>query len=388
LNKQILHFFLFIIIIVAIQDTFIGKNDVNRIIVIYTQFIAVLLCLAAFLLFFNRKMQFYYNFNYWFLVFLALLTFSAFFSSQPLRYYPRVLYSLLPFFVFFNVAKTGVYLEKTLQYFSIIMVLITVFGLYLGYFNRLDTYGNITNYADNLSYQLLSVMVVIVILKPILLNHLLLGISYLAILFSLKRGAVISASVLILFYFLQHQKHTYQKRKLLERLGSLGLMTIVPYLMFKYSEQFLYRFLIDQTGSGRFYLYTNIINVWQEANLFDKVFGKGFFSIDKGLTYAHSDWFELLHDHGIFGIIIFTGVLVSLFKARKIIKMFYQKQYFLFLGVYSVLFLKSTFSGTYMTKFDALTYGIFGLILGSAYYNKTSVVKLHNEAIQLKSEND
>jgi len=285
------------------------------------------------------------------------------------------LYSLLPFFIFFNVGKAGFSLEKNFQYFSTLLVCIFIYGLYMGYGERQFMFDDLINRADNLSYSLLSVMTLVLVLKPKKQNYIIMTIVYIAILFSLKRGAVVAGSVLFIFYIYQNIDSGISKRKLSRIIGVLSVLPLVPYFILKYSEQLFFRFNNDFTGSGRIYIYNNIINIWREGDLISKVFGNGFFSINGGQTYAHSDWFELLHDHGILGIIIFSGVLISLFKERLIIKRFYPALYIPFIATISVIFLKSIYSGTYMTKFDALTYGVVGLIMGSTYYNRQRVLK-------------
>ena len=370
MNKQIFSFFLFIIILTAIEDVFIGVNDENRIIVVATQLVGVLLGFIAFIRYLKQKSVFV--FNSWFTTFILLLTFYAIFSNNFFTQFPRVLYSVLPFYIFFNAAKYGGITEKKLQFFAVIMIIVSVYQLYIGYFERQELYGDLMNVADNIAYQLLSVMVVVAVLKPKLINLILISIVYLAITFSLKRGAMVSATILIIFYFFEIRRIYKNKISYLKILGSASFLIIIPSLIITYSELLFYRFIIDESGgSSRTTMYTEIFSDWLDFTLFNKIIGNGFFSIGDGTTYAHSDWFQLLHDHGVLGIIIFIGVFVSLFNVRKYIRIYCTKYYLPFLGIFLVLFLKSIYSGTYMTKFDAISYGVIGLVLGTTYYNKT-----------------
>ena len=370
MNKQIFSFFLFIIILTAIEDVFIGVNDENRIIVVVTQLVGVLLGFIAFIRYLKQKSVFV--FNSWFTTFILLLTFYAIFSNNFFTQFPRVLYSVLPFYIFFNAAKYGDITEKKLQFFAVIMIIVSVYQLYIGYFERQELYGDLMNVADNIAYQLLSVMVVVAVLKPKLINLILISIVYLAIMFSLKRGAMVSATILFIFYFLEIRRTSKNKISYLKILGSASFLIIIPSLIRTYSELLFYRFIIDESGgSSRTTMYTEIFSDWLDFTLFNKIIGNGFFSIGDGTTYAHSDWFQLLHDHGVLGIIIFIGVFVSLFNVRKYIRIYCIKYYLPFLGIFLVLFLKSIYSGTYMTKFDAISYGVIGLVLGTTYYNKT-----------------
>ena len=376
MNKKIFFSFLFIIILTAILDVFIDRNSANRILVLIIQLGGVILGFIAFISYLKQKNVLV--FNSWLTSFIILITFYAIFSNNFISQYPRVLYSVLPFYIFYNVAKSGVVIEKSLQIFSIIMVLVSVYQLYVGYFVRMeDISGDFLNRADNVAYQLLSVMVVISVLKPKLIHLILISTVYLAILISLKRGAMISSTILFIFYFLQFKKSHKKSSKFISILGSTIFLIGIPLIIRKYSEILLYRFIIDESGgSGREAMYTSIFNDWLSFPFINQIIGGGFFSLFDGLGYAHSDWFQILYDHGVLGIIIFIGIHISLFNFRKKIKIFNQKYYFPFLGIYFVVFFKSIFSGTYMTKFDAMTYGAIGLIMGITYHRqKQTIIK-------------
>jgi hypothetical protein len=88
--------------------------------------------------------------------------------------------------------------------------------------------------------------------------------------------------------------------------------------------------------------------------------------------YAHSDWFEILYDHGLLGIFIFSGMYISLFLIRKKVNRNIPHLYLPFLALIFAMFLKSVVSGTYMTKFDAVSYGIIGFYLGKLTFIKKS----------------
>tara|TARA_B110000879_G_scaffold143516_1_gene186558 strand:- start:1573 stop:2346 length:774 start_codon:yes stop_codon:yes gene_type:complete len=249
------------------------------------------------------------------------------------------------------------------------MVLVSVYQLYVGYFVRMEELsGDLLDKADNIAYQLLSVMVLISVLKPKIINIFLICIVYVAILFSLKRGAILSSTIVLIFYFLEFRRNYKKDSKFILIFGSATFLIGIPLLIRKYSEILLYRFIIDESGgSGRESMYTSIYNDWLSFPLINKIFGRGFFSLFDGLGYAHSDWLQLLYDHGVFGIILFICVIILLFNFRKKIKIFNQKHYYPFLGLCFVIFFKSIFSGTYMTKYDAIIYGVIGLMMGIIY---------------------
>ena len=383
MSKKIFSFFLFIVAITAIQDVFIPENSPLRPLTVITQAFGVLACIYSFFNFIKQDDKYFFGFNFWLTLFIIMLTSYALFNPLQINNYSKVLYSILPFFIFYNASRLGISLEKKLQKFSIFVFIISVYDLYLGFFKRQEEYGELMNVADNISYQLLAIMVVIATLKPKKINFILFIIAFIAILFSLKRGAIVASVLLVIYYLIQNIKNNKSS------LAKIKVITIISFVIFsivfgliKYSEILLYRFIREEntSGSGRTDNYMGIINDWLEFPFIFKITGKGFFSLGDGLTYAHSDWFQLLYDHGLIGVVLFTFVLVSLFNIRKKIKKVYYSKYYIFIGICLVIFLKSIFSGTYMTKYDAIIYGVLGGILGELFvlikkqHNKPSII--------------
>ena len=369
MNKKIFSFLLLLIILTAIQDVLIPESSPLRYITVITQSFGVLVSIFAFFKFIIQVDKYFFRFSFWLTLFIVMLTSYAIFNPLQITNYSKVLYSLLPFYVFYNVSRQGISIENNLQKFSIIMVLVSVYQLYVGYFVRMEELsGDLLDKADNIAYQLLSVMVLISVLKPKIINIFLICIVYVAILFSLKRGAILSSTIVLIFYFLEFRRNYKKDSKFILIFGSATFLIGIPLLIRKYSEILLYRFIIDESGgSGRESMYTSIYNDWLSFPLINKIFGRGFFSLFDGLGYAHSDWLQLLYDHGVFGIILFICVIILLFNFRKKIKIFNQKHYYPFLGLCFVIFFKSIFSGTYMTKYDAIIYGVIGLMMGIIY---------------------
>jgi hypothetical protein len=374
MDKRIFLCFIFIIVLTAIEDVFIGVDSPYRSFVIVTQFIGVLFGVSAFSNYLRREGKYYVTTC--FTAFIVMLSCYAVFSNMLFIQYPRVLYSLLPFYVFYNVAKSGVNIEKSLQRFSYIMVFVSIYQLYSGYLNRLEyASGGLVRHADNVAYQLLAIMAVITVLKPKLVNLILIGMVYIAILFSLKRGAMLSSTIVLVFYFFESRRVFKSESKFLMISAIATFLIGIPLLIRKYAEVLLHRFLIDESGgSGRESFYSSIFNDWLSFPYINQIVGGGFFSLHGGLAYAHSDWMQLLYDHGLFGVIMFSGIFISLFHFGKKIRIHSKMHYFPFLGICSILLCKSIFSGTYMTKYDAIVYGSLGLIIGIVHHK----IKLHN----------
>ncbi len=377
IDKLIFNLILIIFILVAIQDVFIDQYSPYRIITQITQLMGVIIGVIAFFRFIKKKKIFSLVFNRWFLIFFFLLCIYAIFSNHIIDWFPRVLYTLLPFFVFFNYSKYGYDPNNKLTYTSLLLFLPALLMLCQSFFEREAAYGSFMERADNIGYSLLSIMMLFSVLKPNKSNLILITIAYFAILFSLKRGAMLTGTIIYMFYILQFKKFGIRKISLLNVLTLLCILAVSIYGIITYSDVFLYRFIRDQTASGREQFYTLVYKGWKNSSSFNQVFGNGFFSTVDYLgkvysdIYAHSDWLEILYDHGILGIIIFSGTVISLFSLRKKIKLMIPYYYLPFVAIFFVFFIKTIISGTYMSKFDSITYGIFGLIQGQLLYESS-----------------
>ncbi len=387
IDKTIFKLTLIILVVVAIQDVFIHRYSPYRIITQLTQLLGVVVGFFALYRFIIKKNSYYYTFNKWFLSFFFLLFFYAVFSKYVFDWLPRVLYTLLPFFVFYNYAKKGYATEQAIKKLALFLFIPALILLYQSFFERAEAYGSFMERADNVGYSLLAIMMLFSILKQTKINFIFITIAFFATLLSLKRGAMITGSIIYIFFILNYRKQALKKFSFANFFIFLGILGASLFAMIRFSDVFLYRFIKDPGGSGRDRFFTLIWEGWNNSAFHNQLFGNGFFStidyLDKAFghaIYAHSDWLEILYDHGLLGIIIFSGMFFSLFLIRKKIKKFNPQLFLPYLALITVLFLKAVISGTYMTKFDAVTYGVIGLILGQLYYkiNATNPKNINN----------
>ncbi len=116
----------------------------------------------------------------------------------------------------------------------------------------------------------------------------------------------------------------------------------------------------DTSGSGRDNMYAMLVEHWRKAEPQNLVFGFGINSVqrytgmmygsedDRG-PYAHSDWFQLMHDFGLVGIVL-LGWLHAAFLVliRRGFKMRNPVTPSLAMG-YTILFLVNIYSGQLMS---------------------------------------
>jgi len=377
IHKYIFNLILLTIIAVAIQDIYIDRFSPNRYYVQWTQLIVVVFGFSSLLSFFSYKSNFQESYFKWYLLFLSMLFFYAISSPYFFEIFPQILFTLLPAFTFYQIEKAGSNVEKKVQYFSIIVLFLSLYQLYLGFLERTILYGAFFKQADNTGYTLLGIMIVISLLKNSNFNIALISIAFLGALLSLKRGAMITSSVFYSFYIIGNINYFKEKKTIFNILLGLGFVSVIIFFIMTYYDFFAYRFMNDPYGSGRSMFYQAVFDGWQQSPLLNKVFGNGFFSVFDYLDsamgipiYAHSDWLEILYDHGLLGVMIFLGLLISLFNKRYDVKKYMPDYYLTFWGLLIVLFIKSLISGTYMTKFDIYTYSVIGYIFGYIQYQK------------------
>ena len=142
----------------------------------------------------------------------------------------------------------------------------------------------------------------------------------------------------------------------------------------------------DTSGSGRDKMYAMLVEHWTKAEPRKVVFGFGINSVqryarsmfgsenDSG-TYAHSDWFQLMHDFGLLGI----GLLAWLHAAvlgviRRGFKMRDSVAPSLAMG-YIILFLVNIYSGHLLAP-GAIYFGLLIAYADSALQKKAPPVYL------------
>lgn len=199
--------------------------------------------------------------------------------------------------------------------------IIIMFGFYVfsalhsTYLLRM-TYNRIV--AVNLAYN------VIVFLPWILSFHkkwiriLGIGITFLTVLISMKRGAIIVLPVMLCVSLLVDAAI---KKKRISNLIKIILIIMGFFVAFYATDQLTggylsRRFALESfmDGSGRALLYQNAIKDISERSMRDFFLGRGSGSSIWLLgTATHNDWLEFLFDFGIIGVIFYAALFITLF---------------------------------------------------------------------------
>src|SRR5690606_15155397 len=157
-------------------------------------------------------------------------------------------------------------------------------------------------------------------------------------------------------------------------LVGIGLLSMYVY-DFYISNEFLINRMqkISDSGSGRDFIYLNLLNNWYESNsIINYLFGFGFVSTIKysGSGHlAHNDWLELLTNFGLIGVSIYFLVFYA--AVRFIYDSSVQKEYkLIMLAIVLMWFFQTLFSMYYTSSQTAFTSILLGYLFGSHQYNK------------------
>jgi hypothetical protein len=298
----------------------------------------------------------------------------------------RVSYTLLIFFPFYYAAYNRFLTEKKFYLLGFVPLAVKLYGLYVSFFLRGELGKEYFEIADNTGYALLSLFIYFSLRPEKTFNVYLLSAIFIAVLFSFKRGAILSGAIAYGAFTLYNFRNLIARKILILPL-LFGLLSI-GYVAFEYADKILYRFIYDTgagagAGSGRVGMYPQMFQTWIESDAIGIVFGRGFFSITDlpGGHYAHSDWLELIYDHGLMGVIVYSVLIISFLATKKYVSREMMPAY---IAIVSVWILKSLFSGVYMDRGFSLFFACLGLLLGSAHREKegdTSASSIPNKNV-------
>lgn len=211
---------------------------------------------------------------------------------------------------FYQWQRLGI-LDESLLRRSITALALTMAGASL--------YGSLTasgeTYSNALAYDMVYVCGLLLLWPPSRARQLVMALVVLAVLMTLKRGALVSMIVgACVFWGLARGCLAGARRW---RFGSGGLVLLAVAAM-----GVIYRWqdIADRwsgvndpqtESSGRLVFWPMIMDHWRQGSWQEQVFGFGFNSVPEALErlgyfaiYAHSDWLGVLHDQGLLGVAV------------------------------------------------------------------------------------
>ncbi len=226
--------------------------------------------------------------------------------------------SLLPVYAFYTFARRGQLTEKKMAYWSVVFLFLTIFVYYktqVQIMTQLYDKGlEVDSVTNNTAYTFLGLMPALVVFrKRPLVQYAFLLICGIFIFLSMKRGAILIFTIVLLFFIYNNVKdEPSNKKKTVKIILSIIILisgfVFVSYLLDNNSF-FLDR--VNQTKSGESSGRNDIYKVYynhfiNENNFFHLLFGNG---ANGGLGFAsvsaHNDWLEIAISQGIMGLLFY-----------------------------------------------------------------------------------
>lgn len=375
-NKFFIIFYLALTILYFGQRNIFGEDSGFGAIIVVPLLLLNILYLVKYA--FSKNKTAFFNATIIFLIANTVYFFYERFFIQnvhtevSVEFFKSVLLVITYGYPFYYFGITG----KSLQNLLIIYALVMTF-LSIGEFTAVHA-DTIIDRQDNLGYVFVSFTPFIFLLnrrKILMLGALL--VLNIFVLMSAKRGAVICCGVvdaLCLLYLSRDNNN----RSLINK--CLVLVALIYSASFLYdaisSNDFLLSRMDDMEDgrtSGRDTLYTAIWRGWlYKFNDVQMLFGRGFCAapIVTGTQFAHNDWLELLADLGLFGVIIYyffiSAMLVQAIRYKGSLNIKY-----LLLSVWSIWFIQSMVSMSYMDADSYKYMMLFGYFSGYSIYRQT-----------------
>lgn len=203
--------------------------------------------------------------------------------------------------------------------------------------------------------------------KKRLLHYVCFVSTFIIMLISLKRGGLIALGLGFVLYSISSRKKEIDLKSVLLYSISMLLIVFVGVSLYNYvnsalSNSITARFAGDLTGSGRSNIYANAIDMIQQSNAFEFIFGHGWCSFEKyyiGHMPAHNDFLEILFDQGLlcglFYVLFCCSIVHFAIKMSKL-KSFYAPAMWTSLGIF---FVNSSISHVLIYEHFFMIFGLF-----------------------------
>ena len=289
-------------------------------------------------------------------------------------------YAFLSFYVFYYLAYKDYLRQSHIRNMAVILLIFYTYVTYVGIGHRTEMYGEYFLRADNTGYNLLFLIPIFAMNFISKKNIFMALFSFLLIALSFKRGAMLLGAIVLILMLIQllniYRRANENKKEI--AFAFILIIAISIYGISEYWSILSYRFTNDPTLSGRLNFYDWIYNGWLNGTWLNHLFGFGLYQVIEFLgniyyipIYAHSDWLELLYDHGILGIVLYSFICLTLITQKNNIKFYAPDLYWPYLMTMVIFFIKSIYSGIYINKDSIILMMTIAFIFGNANKNQS-----------------
>ena len=288
-----------------------------------------------------------------------------------------ILLSLPTIYAFYYFSIKNYLTEEILKRWLFVLFATSIFRYFDSYFYALNNSDLVDGITNNKGYLFVALIPSLALLKnKPYLQYTLLIVCMAFILFAMKRGAIFTGIVLILYFMYYNRKRIGKTSP--ARLLLLSIFVLISgYLIFRFllnnSNAFVGRIEATLSGddSGRHELYTTFYNYFlNERNLFRIIFGNGAnATLGIGDNYAHNDWLEIAINQGVLGLCVYLYYWWCFYRTVKSIKIYDTTKLILSLTFISY-FLTTIFSMSY-TGYNVIASSIFGYALARCHERRS-----------------
>lgn len=199
-------------------------------------------------------------------------------------------------------------------------------------------------------YSFLSIIPLVVLFKKkMLLQFVLLGVMFVYLVLSAKRGAIILGGVsIVLVIFNMLSSSSFEKKIAIVVFSILFLGGVYFFFNYQMQTSFYFTYRVNQTLDGytsnRDALARNAIDFFfEKTSLFQYFFGLGAQgSLSVNETFTHNDWLAILLEQGLFGLLLYLiywiGFVYSWINSRHNREAFAVIGILIFVGLGKTLF--------------------------------------------------
>lgn len=255
-----------------------------------------------------------------------IITEGTYVEVPKIEYLKNIYMSMLPIYTFFVFSKECLLTEAKVRFLSIILIILSIFLYYWNWhiFVTEDIYGR-TEFTNNMGYRFIALFPLLFFWRRYSFVQYFIFVIIIAFAFmSMKRGAILVASLCVLYYFY----NTLQNAKGKKKIVALTLIVVIVigaiyYIgeMLMTSDYLLRRIndTLDGNASNRQDMYPMMMDYFlYRATFLQFIFGGGAnATIEVVDNYAHNDWFEIAINQGVLGLIIYFIYWKKLFKTWK-----------------------------------------------------------------------
>jgi len=283
-------------------------------------------------------------------------------------YLKSIYISLLPIYPFYVFTKKGFLKEDTVKIWFFVFLFLAIRSFYSYQATALSEFGSDVEITNNVGYTFVALLPALLIFynKPII-QYLGMMICLYFVVISMKRGAIFSGVLCMVWFMVTNLKKISKKRKWIVVLITVAMVIAGIYFfnyMIETSSYFRYRISQSESGesSGRDDLYSIFFNHFiHENDIIKFLFGNGANATLKiGYNYAHNDWLEIAINQGLLGLVAYLVYWICFFVTWM--KRKNSPQAFMAIGMLFIIYFFATlFSMSYnsVTRCSAMVLGYY-----------------------------